>query len=100
MSREHCPFHLALEAEAVETFRSGERTERARVTAILESDEAVGREGGASFLALHSDLPARAAIVILSLSPRASAPAHRVRPLRWPTVETHLSLVGASQNET
>ncbi len=98
MSRQHHPFALALEAEAVATFRAGERTERERIAAILESDEAVGREGAAVHLAIRTALPARTAITILSLSQRASAPAHRVRPLLWPTIR--FSLVGVSDAKT
>ena len=92
MTRQHHPFALAMEAEAIATFRQGELTERERIRAILTDDAARGREGAAAHLALTTDLSARTAIQVLEYTPRADAPAHRVRPLRWPTV--NFSIVG------
>jgi len=100
MTRRIDPYQPALESEAIATYRQGEVAERTRIMSIVESDEARNREGTATFLALHTDLPARVAVEVLSLTPRAAWPAHRVRPLRWPTVQTTFSIVGTPHVNT
>ena len=92
MSRRQHPYDEALEAAACEGFAQGERAERERIRMILESPEAVGREGSAIFLATRTDLPASIAVTTLSFTPRAEAPAFNVRPAKWPAVT--LTIVG------
>lgn len=48
--------------------------ERARISAILESPEAKGREGTALRLALHSDMEVAEAIDLLATTPKSENP--------------------------
>jgi hypothetical protein len=87
MSRQHHRYDETLEAAAIAGFAQGERAERERIRSILESPEAVGREGAAIFIATKTDIPARAALMILDAAPRAASPAFNVRPLRYASIK-------------
>lgn len=55
--------------------KEGATTERARIGAILGSEEAKGRESLAQHFAFKSDMDAEAAVAALSAAPKAEAPA-------------------------
>ncbi|WP_125179912.1 hypothetical protein [Thiohalobacter thiocyanaticus] len=50
------------------------RSERARMIAIIESREAVGRHELAVHVALHTDMTVREALALLRTAPRAFGP--------------------------
>lgn len=60
-------------------FKLGQANERARLTAILTSPEAVGRENAAQSLAFNSDMEAEAVIGLLATLPKAGPAIHGER---------------------
>lgn len=64
----------ALAAAKAEGVTEGTKAERARIQAIVSSDEAKGRETMAAHLAFATGMDAEGAIALLKASPTAAAP--------------------------
>lgn len=64
----------ALAAAKAEGVTEGAKAERARIQAIVSSDEAKGRETMAAHLAFSTGMDAEGAIALLKASPTAAAP--------------------------
>lgn len=78
---------LATAQAAVESARAdGIRSERARIGAILGSEDAKGREATASYLALKTDMSAEAAVAMMAGMPAGASAGTRMGAVPNPAV--------------